>query len=195
MTSPQAAESDGVDQQSPIWVIFDTVPAWGMSMLVHVGIFLLLLTITLPEVLLPELNLTSTVETEEVRPEEYVIDTKPTEELGTMSSLNIEGASAAMAQTRGLDNHREDMRQIESSIVNPKVELYESVTAPSEAETIENIDLTGTTEHPGGTEGAVDRITLEIAASLRQRKTNPFHWKVVARRSTSDLKTFIASWD
>jgi hypothetical protein len=173
MTSQQAAEPDGVDEQSPFWAIFDTVPAWGMSMLVHVGIFLVLLTITLPEVLLPELNLTSTVETEEVRPEEYVIDTKPTEELGTMSSLNIQGASAAMAQSRGLDNHREEMRQIESSIVNPKVELYESVTAPSEAETIENIDLTGTTEHPGGTEGAVDRITLEIAASLRQRKTLP----------------------
>lgn len=173
MTSQQAAEPDHVDEQSSFWAIFDTVPAWGMSMLVHVGIFLLLLTITLPEVLLPELNLTSTVETEEVRPEEYVIDTEPTEELGTMSSLNIQGASAAMAQSRGLDNHREDMRQIESSIVNPKVEMYESVTAPSEAETIENIDLTGTTEHPGGTEGAVDRVTLEIAASLRQRKTLP----------------------
>ncbi len=162
-----------MDEQSSFWATLDTVPAWGMSALVHVGIFLLLLTITLPEVLLPELNLTSTVETEEVRPEEYVIDTEPTEELGTMSSLNIEGASAAMAQSRGLDNHREEMRQIESSIVNPKVEMYESVTAPSEAETIENIDLTGTTEHPGGTEGAVDRITLEIAASLRQRKTLP----------------------
>ena len=173
MTSQQAAEPDGVDEQSSFWATLDTVPAWGMSALVHVGIFLLLLTITLPEVLLPELNLTSTVETEEVRPEEYVIDTEPTEELGTMSSLNIEGASAAMAQSRGLDNHREEMRQIESSIVNPKVEMYESVTAPSEAETIENIDLTGTTEHPGGTEGAVDRITLEIAASLRQRKTLP----------------------
>ncbi|MFN9292344.1 MAG: VWA domain-containing protein, partial [Planctomyces sp.] len=41
------------------------------------------------------------------------------------------------------------------------------------AETIENIDLTGTTAPPGGTEGAVDRMTLEIAASLRQRRTLP----------------------
>jgi len=173
MTSAQAAEPDGVDEQSALWTIFDAVPAWGISMLVHVGVFMVLLTITMPDVILPELGLTSTVETEEVRPEEYVIDTEPTEELGTMSSLNIEGASAAMAQSRGIDNHREEMRQIESSIVNPKVEMYESVTAPSEAETIENIDLTGTTEHPGGTEGAVDRVTLEIAASLRQRKTLP----------------------
>ena len=173
MTSQTAAEAEVLEEGSPLWALFDTVPAWGMSVLLHAGIFLVLLTITLPEIVLPELNLTSTVETEEVRPEEYVIDTEPTEELGTMSTLNIEGASAAMAQNQGLDNHRENLQQIESSIVNPKVEMYETVMAPSEAETIENLDLTGTTEHPGGTEGAVDRVTLEIASSLRQGKTLP----------------------
>lgn len=173
MTSQTAAEAEVLDEGSAIWTLFDTVPAWGMSVLLHAGIFLVLLTITLPEIVLPELNLTSAVETEEVRPEEYVIDTEPTEELGTMSTLNIEGASAAMAQNQGLDNHRENLQQIESSIVNPKVEMYETVTMPSEAETIENLDLTGTTEHPGGTEGAVDRVTLEIASSLRQGKTMP----------------------
>ena len=173
MTSQTAAEAEVLEEGSALWTLFDTVPAWGMSVLLHAGIFLVLLTITLPEIILPELNLTSAVETEEVRPEEYVIDTEPTEELGTMSTLNIEGASAAMAQNQGLDNHRENLQQIESSIVNPKVEMYETVTAPSEAETIENLDLTGTTEHPGGTEGAVDRVTLEIASSLRQGKTMP----------------------
>lgn len=173
MTSQTAPEAEILDEGSTLWTLFDTVPAWGMSVLLHAGIFLVLLTITLPEIVLPELNLTSAVETEEVRPEEYVIDTEPTEELGTMSTLNIEGASAAMAQNQGLDNHRENLQQIESSIVNPKIEMYETVMAPSEAETIENLDLTGTTEHPGGTEGAVDRVTLEIASSLRQGKTLP----------------------
>lgn len=173
MTSQTAPEAEILEEGSALWALFDTVPAWGMSVLVHAGIFLILLTITLPEIVLPELNLTSAVETEEVRPEEYVIDTEPTEELGTMSTLNIEGASAAMAQNQGLDNHRENLQQIESSIVNPKIEMYETVMAPSEAETIENLDLTGTTEHPGGTEGAVDRVTLEIASSLRQGKTLP----------------------
>lgn len=173
MTSQTTPEAEILDEGSTLWTLFDTVPAWGMSVLLHAGIFLVLLTITLPEIVLPELNLTSAVETEEVRPEEYVIDTEPTEELGTMSTLNIEGASAAMAQNQGLDNHRENLQQIESSIVNPKVEMYETVMAPSEAETIENLDLTGTTEHPGGTEGAVDRVTLEIASSLRQGKTLP----------------------
>jgi len=161
------------DDGSGFWSIFDAVPAWGISVAVHIGVFLLLLTITLPEIVLPELNLTSTVEPEEVREVEYVIDSTPTENLGSMSSLNIQGASAAMAQNKGLDNHQEQMEQIEQEIVNPKVELLETVSLPSEAEALENIDLTGTTEHAGGTDGAVDRITLEIASSLRQRRTLP----------------------
>lgn len=161
------------DDQSLVWSLYDAVPAWGISLLLHACIFLLLLTITLPEILLPELNLTSSIEKEEVQAEEYVIDSEPTEQLGSMSNLNIQGASAAIAQSKGLDNHREEIRRIESAIVNPKIETIETLTMPSEAETIENIDLTGTTEHPGGTEGAVDRMTLEIAASLRQRRTLP----------------------
>ena len=168
---PDAAD-DG-DDQSLVWSLYDAVPAWGISLLLHACIFLLLLTITMPEILLPELNLTSSIEKEEVQAEEYVIDSEPAEQLGSMSNLNIQGASAAIAQSKGLDNHREEIRRIESAIVNPKIETIETLTMPSEAETIENIDLTGTTEHPGGTEGAVDRMTLEIAASLRQRRTLP----------------------
>ncbi|MFO0175998.1 MAG: vWA domain-containing protein, partial [Planctomyces sp.] len=167
-----AASEDTADQ-SLVWALYDAVPAWGISLLLHACIFLLLLTVTLPEILLPELNLTSSIEQEEVQAEEYVIDSEPTEQLGSMSNLNIQGASAAIAQSKGLDNHREEIRRIESAIVNPKIETFEALTMPSEAETIENIDLTGTTEHPGGTEGAVDRMTLEIAASLRQRRTLP----------------------
>ena len=158
---------------SQLWSLFDAVPAWGVSVLVHVGIFLVLLTITLPEIIIPEFNLSSVAEQEEIRVEEYVLDSTPTEEMGSMSNLNIQGASAAIAQTKGLDNHVEQIDRIEQDIVNPKIELYEAVTMPSEAQTLENIDLTGTTEHPGGTAGAVDRMTLEIAASLRQRRTIP----------------------
>ena len=160
-------------QDSQLWSLFDAVPAWGVSVLVHVGIFLVLLTITLPEIIIPEFNLSSVAEQEEIRVEEYVLDSTPTEEMGSMSNLNIQGASAAIAQTKGLDNHVEQIDRIEQDIVNPKIELYEAVTMPSEAQTLENIDLTGTTEHPGGTAGAVDRMTLEIAASLRQRRTIP----------------------
>jgi len=173
---PGSGEDAATDQSAPdsaLWSLFDAVPAWGVSVLVHVGIFLVLLMVTLPEIVIPEFNLSSVAEQEEIRVEEYVLDSTPTEEMGSMSNLNIQGASAAIAQTKGLDNHVEQIDRIEQDIVNPKIELYEAVTMPSEAQTLENIDLTGTTEHPGGTAGAVDRMTLEIAASLRQRRTLP----------------------
>ncbi|MFM7925056.1 MAG: hypothetical protein ACKPJJ_32920, partial [Planctomycetaceae bacterium] len=104
-----AGAVDEGDDQSLVWSLYDAVPAWGISLLLHACIFLLLLTITLPEILLPELNLTSSIEKEEVRAEEYVIDSEPTEQLGSMSNLNIQGASAAIAQSKGLDNHREEI--------------------------------------------------------------------------------------
>jgi len=165
---------DEVPEEGTAAVSFlDGIPAWGMSLLVHVGIILGIAMISLPEIILPDFNLTSTVEIEEPQQVEYVLDTQPTEALGSKSDLNIASPSAAIAQHRGLDNHREEVERIESVVVNPRVQLMETVSSPSEAEMLENIDLTGTTEHAGGTDGAVDRVTLEIAASLRQRKTLP----------------------
>ncbi|MFN9717181.1 MAG: vWA domain-containing protein [Planctomycetota bacterium] len=172
--NPTASTADSEDAvgESTLWTIFDAVPAWGVSLLIHVAIILLVAMISLPEIVLPELNLTTTVETEELQQVEYVLDTEPTDALGTKSDLNIASPSAAVAQDRGLDNHREEIARIED-VVNPQVAVFEPIASPNEATMLENIDLTGTTEHAGGTEGAVDRITLEIASSLRQRKTLP----------------------
>jgi hypothetical protein len=173
-TPRQATSSEPIEVEEPVVAgMFDAIPAWGMSLIVHVGILFVIAMISLPEIVLPELNLTSSIETEELQQVEYVLDTVPTETLGSKSDLNIASPSAAVAQDRGLDNHREEVERIESEVVNPRLQMFETVSAPNEAEMLENIDLTGTTEHAGGTEGAVDRITLEIAASLRQRKTLP----------------------
>jgi hypothetical protein len=174
-SSPSSADTmaDLSQEESAVWSLLDSVPAWGVSLLVHAAIIMIVAMISLPEILIPEFSLTSTIAPEEIRQVEYVIDTVPTDALGSQSDLNIQGASAAAAQDRGLDNHREELQQIEQEIVNPKVEFFETMASPNEAEMLENIDLTGTTEHAGGTDGAVDRITLEIAASLRQRKTIP----------------------
>lgn len=161
------------EEETGVWSFMDGIPAWGVSLLVHIGIIIIVAMISLPEISIPEFNLTSTVETEELQQVEYVLDTEPSDSLGSKSDLNIASPSAAVAQDRGLDNHREEVERLQTSVVNPRVQLMETVSSPSEAEMLENIDLTGTTEHAGGTDGAVDRITLEIAASLRQRKTLP----------------------
>ncbi len=128
-------------EESALWSLFDAMPAWGVSLLVHVGIILLVAMISLPEIVLPELNLTTTVETEELQQVEYVLDTEPTEALGTKSDLNIASPSAAVAQDRGLDNHREEITRIED-VVNPQVAVFEPISTPNEATMLENIDLT-----------------------------------------------------
>ena len=173
VTSASAAEpiEPGVD--STLWAILDAVPSWGISLVVHVCVILLIAMITLPEIILPDMNLTSAIEPEVIRQEVYEISSDPTETLGSLSTLNIQGESAAMAQDRGLDNHLEQVEQIQEDLVNPRIAQFESMPSPNEAEVLDAIDLTGTTEQAGGTEGAVDRITLEIASSLRERKTLP----------------------
>ncbi len=173
MTSTSPTKPLKSAEDLAVWSVLDTIPAWGVSLLVHIGLTLLVAMITLPEIILPEINLTSTIEPEELRQVVYELSTDPTETLGSLSTLNVQGESAAVAQDQGLDNHLEQIDRIQEDIVNPQIDQFETIASVNEAEVLESIDLTGTTEQAGGTEGAVDRITLEIAASLRDRKTLP----------------------
>jgi hypothetical protein len=173
-TATAASEPEAeASEAGGLWVLLDSFPAWGVSLLVHAAIILIVAMIPLVEIVIPQMNLESSVEPEVVRQEVFEIDTAPTENLGSQSVMNVLGESAAVAQDKGLDNHVEQVEQLESELVDPKIPQLETVAVPNEAEMLENVDLTGTTEHAGGTDGAVDRITLEIANSLRQRKTIP----------------------
>lgn len=169
------AESEPIEPESgsTFGAVFDTVRAWGVSLLVHIGLLFIVAMITMPEMILPEISLTSSIEPEVVRPEVFEISTEPTEKLGSLSPLNVQGESAAVAQDQDIDNHVGQLERIQEDIVDPRFTHLESIASPNEAAILEPIDLMGTTEQAGGTEGAVDRITLEIAASLRQRKTLP----------------------
>ena len=148
----------------------DDALAWGVSLLAHGLIALVLASVSWVIVVESQFELTSVVQLEEPVIEEYVIDTEISQVVGTNSPVNIEGASLAVAQNRGLETHPEQIRHIEEE-VNPSLPMVTTLPVPSEAELLEAIDLMGTTEHVGGTEGAIDRITWEIAASLRERRT------------------------
>jgi hypothetical protein len=161
----------GAELDNGIWDLLYDMPAWGISLLVHVAIIVALMSITWVIQVEQTFEIDSTFEPEEVRQEEYVIDTEVSDEIGSQSDLNIVGPSMAAAQQQGLDNHRERVEQLESVLINPRLQTVETLPEMNEADLMENIDLTGTTEHAGGTEGAIDRIVQEIASSLRERKT------------------------
>ncbi|MEQ9408428.1 MAG: VWA domain-containing protein [Fuerstiella sp.] len=163
--------ADDAELDAGMWDLLYDLPAWGISLLVHVGVLLALMSLTYVIEIQQEVELTSTVDPEQIRQEEYVIDTEITEQIGSKSDLNIAGPSMAAAQHSGFDNHREQQDRIDEKVIDPRVQQPPAPPTPNEAEAIESIDLTGTTEHVGGTEGAIDRIVQEIAMSLRQRKT------------------------
>ena len=167
----QPMQADDGDLPLGMWDTLYDMPAWGISLLVHVGILIVLMSITWVIETQAEVELTSTIDPEEILQEEYVIDTEITENIGSLSDLNIVGPSMAAAQASGVDNHREQQDRIDEELLDPRVEVPESFPTPNEAETLDSFNLTGTTEHVGGTDGAIDRLTQEIANSLRQRKT------------------------
>lgn len=152
-----------------VWGMLYDMPAWGISLLVHIGVLMALMSITWVIDSEAEVEIMSVIEPEDVRQEEYVIDTEVTDNIGSKSDLNIVGPSMAAATKSGLDNHLE-VQELEEQIINPRVQ-HEALPMPNEADLLESINLTGTTEHAGGTEGAIDRLTQEIASSLRERKT------------------------
>lgn len=163
---PEEAEVEG-----SFWEALYDMPAWGISLLVHVGILVALMSITWVIETQAEMELTSTIDPEEIKQEDYVVVNEITEEIGSMADTNIAGPSQALAQNSGVDNHREDPQRIDELVTDARVMVPESMMTPNESEMMSAIDLQGTTEHPGGTDGAIDRISQEIATSLRQRKT------------------------
>lgn len=165
-SDPQAAEQE---VEGGAWL--DDIPAWGISILVHGVIALFLMSVSWAIVTESRVELTSEVlPLEEPLPVEYAIDTEISQEIGTNSKVDLAGASLAAAQHQGLDTHPEEIPQLNDE-VDPAIPMATTLQVPSEAELLEDVDLTGTTEHAGGTDGAIDRMTWEIAASLRERKT------------------------
>jgi len=169
----------------------EDIPAWGFSLLAHGVLALGLASVSIVIVAESHLELMSVVPVEEPIVPEYVIDTEITQVVGTNSPMKMNGATLAIAQNRGLESHPEKIHHIEQEI-SPTLPMVATLPVPSEAELLEAVDLMGTTEHPGGTEGAIDRITWEIAASLRERKTIAV-WLFDESLSLKKRRTAIAS--
>lgn len=171
VTSNQSLPIDEPEDDNGVWDVLYDMPAWGISLLVHVGILAVLMSLTYAIESQRETEIVSTIEPDEVRQEQFVIDTEITEDIGSQSDMNVVGPSMAAAQTSGFDNHIERQEKISETLIDPQLQRPEEMPTPNEADILESINLTGTTEHAGGTSGAIDRITQEIAASLRERKT------------------------
>ena len=146
------------------------MPAWAISLVAHVAILLILASIT--TVTMPDFTPTIISSIEEISPDEYKVENATVvDQIGSDSDANMLSLSKEAATQFGNDPQREMERQLEEENLTVELPPTEPISEPSEAELVENVQTTGATEHAGGVEGAIDRLTLEIAGSLKEQKT------------------------
>lgn len=166
-------------------------PAWVLSVLVHLGLFFLFAGIvyrTAAEK--PEIEIVSTMEEPDM--DQYAFETATTlDEIGNNSNLNTLSPSQASA-TQMADNPQQLMeRRIDQEFNLETMPNREMMVAASELDLTSAFEVTGTTEHTGGVEGAIDRLTNEIAASLREKETTVI-WLFDASLSLRERRDMIA---
>lgn len=161
-----AAEPDG---GSDHFASARDMPAWAISLGVHLLILLIFGSITW-EISRPQEKPISSL-MEETDPDSYKFDATVVDQLGNDSNVNMVSPSQAAATESGDDPQKEMEKQLDEELLTVETPPTDEIVEPNEAELVKYIETTGATENPGGLEGSMDRLTKEIAGSLKERKT------------------------
>ncbi|MDA0832397.1 MAG: VWA domain-containing protein [Planctomycetota bacterium] len=145
------------------------MPAWMISVLMHAAVLVVLALITHATGLNEQINILTVVE--DLEEPEFIANTSVLDQIGTDgNSLQITEAQQS-ATEMGQEQHEQAEQELEDELLAADIPVTNMIVEPNEADLQEEVDTTGTTENVGGVEGAIDRLTLEIAASLREGKT------------------------
>ncbi len=147
-------------------------PPWIISCIVHVALLFILyqLTITTFGQRDPVIDSALTEELE-IIPEDFKFDPTMQDHLGSDSQLNVVSPSKAAATEAGNDPQKDVERVIENEVLTVQKPVTDDIPKPNEADYLQSVNTTGATEYTGGVEGSLDRLTYEIAHSLKERKT------------------------
>lgn len=150
----------------------DDLLAIAASLGVHILVLIVLGTIHY-EVLTDTDGMIDSALTEEINEQQFKFDdTVQVDQIGNASPLNLAGPSQETASHVGeFSPEKEIQQQTEATLELPNPTTYSEIPQPSKAEYASVIQTRGATEHPGGVEGAVDRLAWEIANNLREGKT------------------------
>lgn len=168
-----AAMRNPAPVQAPRSLLADVreLPAWAVSLAIHVALLLVLAGITRIEELPRSMEITTTV-AEDMHPEDYEFEVMPVEDqVGNQSNVNTPSLSLASAQQPGRTAQRQMPERLDEELLTVEVPVADQMLLPEEADLVEAVRTAGANEHPGGVEGALDRLTYEIAGSLKERKT------------------------
>jgi hypothetical protein len=145
------------------------IPAWLVSLGVHVGVLFVLSGFTYVSGQLEEDDIITSV-VDEYDEREYKFDATVSDMVGNDSDVN--SLSASQAAAKSLSQTPQEVRdQLQEDILVPEAPQQTDLAQPAEAELTSVIETTGATEKTGGVEGSLDRMTFEIMNSLRERET------------------------
>lgn len=171
--------------------------ACGISLVLHLSILfgLSLYFFDLPAQVAA--SFLSTIQPEEVPEPVVSLDAFETEEVGQNVDDEIAAHMADQAAVTGV-SIAEPTSNVAPDLPNefqtPTARLAETEAIPQEAPLLSLLTTTGAavTTNQGGTKGAIDRLTREIAASLRERRTCVM-WLFDSSLSLQDRRNQIAS--
>lgn len=157
-----------IDVESRNWLNMKEVPAWFISLGVHLLILFALASITRITLLDSEHAIISSIE--ELDPEVFQLDPTISDVVGTAGDTNILSPSLAAAPETSKDQQEAMKNQLETDIETPEPVFNDELTQPAQEELTAAVEVTGETDRPGGVGGAIDRLTLEIAAAAKEKK-------------------------
>lgn len=157
-----------VDLEPRNWLNMKEVPAWCISLGVHLLILFVLASITRITILDSENMIVSSIE--ELDPDFVEMDPTIQDVVGTAGDTVALAPSMAAAPETSREQQEALKSQLEDDIEAPEPIFNDDITQPAEEELTAAVEVTGETDRPGGVAGAIDRLALEIAAAAKEKK-------------------------
>jgi hypothetical protein len=156
-------------------------PSWVISLIGHLLILVSLWPIHFATMLFREPEVTASVVDEETistLPQEFRFDAAAAPEIGNGGDNSSESSLRAAPLGSAIDTPKAPLVNLTTSVTALAMKqvtigrpLADVGVATTNRELSDLIETTGSTEHAGGVKGAIDRLTVEIEASLRQENT------------------------
>ncbi|QDU81954.1 hypothetical protein Pla110_37060 [Polystyrenella longa] len=186
--------AEGTHGSQNRWFRPKELPSWAISLAIHALVLLALARISYNQQLRANLlPFVSTTEFDDWQPDQLEVDNLEIVDMGNDSSMESQGESALAAITPAEQTQDSVEQDLTTAVqIEIDVPVYEQIASLQEAELVEKVDIRGTSERAGGVDGAIDRLTLEVASSLRQEKTLVV-WLLDASLSLKERRNAIAN--
>lgn len=160
-------ESDGI---MSLFSLRDA-PAWLLSVGVHVAVMLVLFGVKIVTPVETDSSIISTLE--DFDRQMTFDETSMVDQVGDGSEVTSLVSAPASATLIAETQKTRVEEQLQNEIKGPEIPVVDEPVLSSTDDLQGRIDRpgSGSTENIGGVEGAIDRLTFELASSLRQKKT------------------------